>query len=139
MTTYKQIKEYSEGVALMIDALCEEIKYDYVCEHTRESLQRLFANEYFICIGAYKGDKLIGVIGFIVFPEIYNYNKVVAYEQFWYVLPDYRKGVGLGLVKYIEKTLKSDIIEFGVSQPRLQKLLKLNGYDYFKSLMRKEL
>lgn len=139
MITYRQITEYSEEVALLVDGLCEEIEYNYVPEHTRQTLKKLFQNDIFTCVGAYDNSKLVGVVSFITFPEIHNFDEVVAYEQFWYVLPEYRKGVGIGLVKHIEKTLKVGIIEFGISEPRLQKLLQLNGYEYKKTLMRKEL
>ena len=55
------------------------------------------------------------------------------------MLPSYRKGVGMDLVKYIENNLKVDTIEFGISNPRLMRLVERNGYRQKKTILEKVL
>lgn len=137
--TYKLITKHSDKVTNMVTALCDEIKYEFNCLDIEKSLKLLFANPTFTCAGAYDENELVGIIAFLTYPEIYNYNKLNSSEQFWYVYPSYRKGVGLELVKYIEKELYSDKITFGISNPSLQRLLQRNGYSFEKTLMSKVL
>ncbi len=137
MITYKQIREYSPEVATLVTKLCQEIKYDYQEASIRVSLKALFESDAFICVGAYYADKLVGVMSVLEVPELYNHNIITASEQFWYVEPKHRKGVGITLVKFIEKIIVSDKISFGISTPRLQKLLERHGYKQLKSIVEK--
>lgn len=137
--TYKQINTYSDRVATLVTKLCEEIKYDYNKQDIENSLQKLFASPDFLCVGAYKGKILVGVLAVFFAQELYNYSKITAHEQFWYVLPEYRKGVGLQLVKHVENKLNGVTIEFGIANESLQRLLQLNGYQIKKTLMFKGL
>ena len=139
MITYKIIEEYTPDVKGLVVLLCNEIDYVYYGNDIETSLQAMFKQESFVCAGAYDGGELVGVIAFFVYPQLYNFEIVTASEQFWYVLPSYRKGVGMDLVKYIENNLKVDTIEFGISNPRLMRLVERNGYRQKKTILEKVL
>lgn len=53
-------------------------------------------------IGAYRNDKLIGMLGFVVSKDP-NDGVLVSQEMFWFVDPQYRKGEGLLLLNAYEK------------------------------------
>jgi hypothetical protein len=53
-------------------------------------------------IGAYRGNKLIGILGFVASKDP-NDNALVSQEMFWFVDPQYRKGEGLLLLNAYEK------------------------------------
>ena len=84
------------------------------------------------------GDEVVGTLAFILGPEPWS-GRVVAYEAFWYVKPTHRRGVGMKLLKYVEKNIDCAIIDLGVYNPKLLKLLKRNGYIATKTILTKEL
>lgn len=53
-------------------------------------------------IGAYRNNKLIGILGFVASKDP-NDNVLVSQEMFWFVDPQYRKGEGLLLLNAYEK------------------------------------
>lgn len=122
-------------VAMVVD-LCIELGHDTCPDTIRESVE---ANEHnpmidcFVAVDKYP----IGVACFMTAPAMYNRNIRHSHECFWYVDPSYRGSVGVRLIKCVEDNLKTDILDFGISNPRLQKLLQRRGYTYHKSIMRK--
>ena len=87
---------------------------------------------------AIKEGEIVGTLAFILGAEPWS-GRVIAYEAFWYVKPEYRGGVGMGLLKYVEKNLKCDTIDLGIYDPRLLKLLQRFGYTAIKTIVTKEL
>ncbi len=131
---YREVTKYDDNVFHLVVKMLHEIDYDYNTDNVDSSLRTLFASQSFKCYGAYSDGKLVGVLGFIIFPELYDYSKLKAHEQFFYVLPKYR-GAGVGLIKYIAKNMKCDIITFGVENPKLRKLLSILDFQEEKLLM----
>lgn len=138
MITYKEVDIYDDQVADLVFELTKYLKMEAKKEHIAKSLQALFLSDMFFCIGAYEGEKLIGTLGVMIFPELYNFNRKLGSEQFWYVLPGYRKGVGIELLKYLENNFKMDQLEFGTHDKRLQKLLERRGFIEEKTIIKKE-
>lgn len=125
-------------IQLMIDLSgelpIEHVDHDIIRTNT-ENLYSLPNVEAYV---AELDGKVIGGIGFILGNELWS-SRVIAYEAFWYVKPDYRGKTGLKLLKYVEKQLDCDILDLGVYNPRLRQLLLKSGYRYEKAIMSKEL
>lgn len=96
-------------------------------------------------IGAYRGDKLIGMFGFVVSKDP-NDNVLVSQEMFWFVDPQYRKGEGLLLFNAYEKI----VTDIGVKRigmvhlesihsEKLEKLYKKRGYKTIEKHYMKEI
>ena len=136
-------REYTEedysAVEEMVLNLVAEIKVDYDEDSVKRNLQRLFSMPQFVCFIAEENYWPVGCAGFIVTPEIWNDNNVNASEMFWYVFPEYRGGVGGGLINYIEKNINCDSIEFGISDIRLQRMMERKGYKPVKAIIKKGL
>lgn len=122
----------------MVLDLVEELNLSYEIDTIKNNLQMLLKLPNFDCYVAVDGHP-IGCAGFITAPELWNGSKLVSYESFWYVVPEYRKGIGKELVNFVENNISSDIIEFGIAHPALQRMMESNGYSVVKSLMRKEI
>lgn len=87
---------------------------------------------------AEKDGEVIGGMGFILGNELWS-RRIIAYEAFWYMRPEHRGGTGIKLLKYVEKHIDSDIIDLGIYNPRLRKLLIRMGYRFDKAILTKEL
>ena len=122
----------------MVLDLVKELQLKYDVESVISNLKVLFQLNNFKCFIA-ENKYPVGCAAFIVAPEIWNKVKLVAYESFWYVKPEHRKGIGMGLVKFVEKNIEADIIEFGIADKRLGEAMRRNGYNDKKTLMQKEI
>lgn len=127
------------AVEEMVLALVAEIKLDYCETSVKKNLSQLFTMPQFVCYVAEENYWPVGCAGFLVVPEIWNNNNTNASEMFWYVMPEYRGGVGSGLINYIEKNINCDSIEFGISDLRLQRMMQRKGYNVVKAILKKEI
>jgi hypothetical protein len=137
--TFKRIQEYNSQVSVLGMMLGDEIEYPYDVERGLAVMKNMLSNDVFFCLGAYDDDKLVGMLCVLKVDDLFMPNATTAAEQFWYVLPSYRKGTGLQLVKELEKMLEVDKIQFGISNSLLQRLLLREGYTYKKTILEKVL
>jgi hypothetical protein len=135
---YRQAEEQDwVSVEEMVLDLCEELNDCYDIDEVRQDLKLLRSLPNFACFVAVDTHP-VGCAAFIVGKELGKKN-YCAYESFWFVEKEYRSGIGKELVNFVEKILNCDSIEFGISNPRLEALMKRSGYSVIKSLMRKEM
>lgn len=138
MITFRRaIDEDLQAVQLMVIDLCIELGHDTDPKSICTSVAQYWSNPIVDCFIACNEGKPVGVAAFFTVPTMYNFNIRSSYEAFWYVKPEHRKGVGTGLLKYVENNLKTDIIDFGIENPRIQQLLRRQGYSTYKAIMRK--
>ena len=124
-------------VQKMVVDLCIELGHNTNAENTYKSIADYWSNPIVDCFVACDKDKPIGVAAFFTVPTMYNFAIKSSFEAFWYVKPEFRKGAGTDLLKYVEKNLKTDILDFGIIDKRIQLLLKRRGYSEYKAIMRK--
>lgn len=124
-------------VQQMVVDLCLELEHSTNPDTVYQSVADYWSNPIVDCFVACVDDEPIGTAAFFTIPTMYNAALRSSHEAFWYVKPDYRKGAGTGLLKYLEKHLKTDIIDFGIIDTRIQLLLKRQGYTTYKAIMRK--
>ena len=103
-------------------ALLEQLKellprhYEELCP-SKENLElapdydayrRLFDCGMLRCITVHHDERLIGYIIFIVQPHLHYSKSKCAFEDVYWIDPDYRKGrIGLKMFKFAEKVLKA--------------------------------
>lgn len=123
----------------MVAALVEVLGDTYKMVDIVESFDILLPQEQiFFAYGAFDGEKLVGSIAVIKQGHLYNRDDVIAHEAYWYVYPSYRGVVGSRLLEVVEKECSSCKIDFGISDPLLQKLMQRRGYRPIKTIMRKD-
>jgi hypothetical protein len=94
---------------------CEEIGRLFYAEGTipgefnpevfNSNWKNLIDNNVGTILGAWKNNRLIGVLGGVLAPDV-NDGQLVANEMFWFMLPDSRGG-GIRLLKSYMKLMKS--------------------------------
>ena len=81
---------------------------------------------------AERDDKIVGMIGAII-SEAWFSSEMTAQEMFWYVLPNYRSGVGIALLTALEGRAKKigvsliAMVDLGDKSP-VDALLERRGY-----------
>jgi len=133
-----QAEDQEAVTQLMIDLSSELPITEVSHEVIRHNVAAMYSLPNVCAFVAEKDNEIIGGIGFILGTELWS-SRVIAYEAFWYVKPQHRGSVGMGLLNYVETNLKCDIVDLGVYNPRLQQLLSKKGYRYEKAIMTKEL
>lgn len=64
------------------------------------------------CITCSSDDELIGYIIFIIQPHLHYKTCLTAFEDIYYIKPEYRKGrIGIKLFQYAEKVLKASGVD----------------------------
>lgn len=93
-----------------------------------------------------QGGKVVGMAGVDVAPSICNHSVMVARETFWYVDPDYRKGLGRKLLVALETAAAShgaaffDVVaEPGPRSKPLERLYEMAGFNPAERTFRKVL
>jgi GNAT superfamily N-acetyltransferase len=77
------------------------------------------------------GDELIGYIIFIIQPHLHYKTCLTAFEDIYYVKPEYRKGrIGIRMFQYAEQVLK----EAGVNRVILHTKIHLDNSRLFEYL-----
>ena len=128
-----------EGVTQLMIDLSSELPITNVCIDTiRRNIAHMYSQPNVHVFVAEKNGELLGGIGFVTGPELWS-SRVLAYEAFWYVKPNYRGGIGIKLLQLAEKSIECDLIDLGVYNPKLQQLLLRQGYRVEKTIITKEL
>jgi hypothetical protein len=83
-------------------------------------------------IGAYRGSKLIGIMGFVIANDP-NDGELTSQEMFWFVDPEYRKGEGLKLLSAYEAIAA----KIGVKRMSIAHLLSDNNQTLNKLYVKK--
>jgi len=86
---------------------------EYNEDAVRELLQEL-AEEHYLRVAEEDG-KIIGFVGAMIVPMIFNPKVSVATEVFFFVHPDFRGATGSALMDQLEKDLEDqvDLVSFG--------------------------
>lgn len=73
-----------------------------------DALKALADAKMLKCVVCRKGDELVGYILFIVQQHLHYRTCKTAFEDVYYIAPEYRKGrIGIRLFQYAEKVLKN--------------------------------
>lgn len=92
------------------------------------------------------GNVTVGMAGADIAPAISNHAVIVARETFWYVIPEYRKGLGLKLLRALETvvgehgaTFFDVVAEPGPRSAPLEHLYERRGFNPAEKTFRKDL
>lgn len=102
-------KDIDEIVSL-IYKFCEESLGEYNLSFSTETLKSTTKNFIDNLIGLVieKDGQVVGMIGGVVSPSMFDSNQIVGQETVWYISKDYRGGsIGFRLMKEFEKRCKS--------------------------------
>lgn len=117
--------------------LCDEINFRYNENDIRNNFGTLVKNGTLVNFIAVKDCFIVGVLGFYVMKEIFNNDIIRASEAYWYVKPQFR-GCGLNLLDYAEMQFMSGvIIELGIHNKKLLRVLQKKGYIPRKTIIEK--
>jgi len=114
-----ELKDIDAVVELTKDFFEESIS-DYGLTLDDITIRETISNYIKNLVGIVAEDegKVIGVIGGMLLPSIFNKNQLIGQETVWYVQKNYRNGsVGLKLIKSFEDECKSrgtDLIIMGL-------------------------
>lgn len=137
------------GIVVLIREFFEESVSGYSISldtlTTHETVTNYVNN--LIAIVARRGDNIIGVIGGLVAPSIFDKKQLIGQESVWYVTKEERKGsVGVRLIKEFENKCKelgaSLIVMVHVGNlyaDVLDKFYKIRGYKLMENQYIKEI
>jgi hypothetical protein len=125
------------------EKIAKDLDIKFKRSTARNTITTMYESEKSIMIVAEEGFKLVGSIGALVLPSTTNEDVLIAKELGWYVLPEYRKGVGMQLFKALERLLTQLHCEYYVSVPKgspaLARIFKGLGYSEAETIYKKEL
>ena len=88
------------------EELC--VTKEFPLEPDYDAYRRIADAGQLVCIVGMDGDEVMGYIVFIVQPHLHYKSCLTAYEDIYYLKPEYRKGsTGIRMFKYAEKVLAS--------------------------------
>ena len=88
------------------DELC--VTKEFPLEPDYDAYRRLADAGQLVCIVVMDGLEVVGYIVFIVQPHLHYKSCLTAFEDIYYLKPEYRKGtIGIRMFKYAEKVLES--------------------------------
>jgi len=98
-----------------------------------ESLFNMIEADNSIILVAEQGEKIIGMVGAVLFPLWFNPAVKMGQEFFMYVKPEYRGGVGMKLMEALESAAKDEGVHgFAMlsveNLPSLDKFYLRQGY-----------
>jgi N-acetylglutamate synthase-like GNAT family acetyltransferase len=98
-----------EDIKILIDKFYEESLKDLGMKFTDYTIDKTidnFINNHIVIL-AQEGEKIIGIIGGMLSPSIFDENEIIIQEAMWYVEPEYRKGtLGTDLLLLFEEIAK---------------------------------
>ena len=104
--TLDDVEGVKELVIKFYDESLSEYKISLDMDTIKETISNFIKNHIVIVLE--KQDKLVGVIGGLVTPSIFDKNQFVAQEFVWYIDKQYRHGfAGIKLLKLFEKECKN--------------------------------
>ncbi|MCK5605244.1 GNAT family N-acetyltransferase [Candidatus Pacearchaeota archaeon] len=138
MMIREAIKTDIEDVVSLGTSFFEEAKTDLTPNFSQEKASAVISgmveNEGCILYVAEDDDgDIVGMIGVIVSEHWFS-DETVAQELFWYVLPDFRQGVGSELLSAMESKVKERgvsliaMVDLGDKSP-VDVLLRRRGYS----------
>jgi GNAT superfamily N-acetyltransferase len=136
--------DLEELVDLVMDEAIELEVGDPDIDTCLENMERfLNSPEQYVIVVAETDGELVGVTGFIVGPEIFNKNRLVATQMFWFVTRKYRKGLGGQLLdsalKYLEPKVKAiRLTTSGKYSKAVGRHYTNRGYEPFEYIYNKE-
>jgi hypothetical protein len=137
--------EYKGNDAKVIEAielvclLCKELGHNYDILTITKAVTGVLSNSLGVMYCAYHGGEMVGVMGFVYNPEMWNSEEVTATEVAWYLKPAYRGTTGGAFIKHVEQNLECGKVRIGVGSPFLRRMLERNGYKCTKYTMEKVL
>lgn len=130
--------ETIDRVATLVVCLAHELGLNYSIEVIQHHVAGLIETKQGELYTAWANGEMVGMMGLVYNPEIWNSNDITATEVSWYVLPAYRGLTGMRFIKYVEKNLKACKIRLGVGNILLRKMLERQGYKCTKYIMEKD-
>lgn len=94
------------------------------------------------------GDQLIGMIGLVIAPHLFNDEYIVAEELVWWIAPEHRKTIGFKLLEVAEEVCRlkgADEINMrflhseDMRADLMERMYKRKGYRKVETAMGKEL
>lgn len=99
------VKEMEILFSLHYEELCVTKDFPLVPDY--DAYKKLADAEMLRCITVRADDEVIGYAIFIIQPHLHYMTCKTAFEDIYYIRPDFRKGrVGIRLFKYAEEVLK---------------------------------
>jgi GNAT superfamily N-acetyltransferase len=114
---------------LHYDELC--VTKDFPLDPDYDQYKRINDAKLLACVTCRCDDELIGYIVFFLQPHIHYRTCLTAFEDMYFVKPEYRKGrLGIRLFQYAEKVLK----EIGINRIILHTKVHLDNSRLFEYL-----
>jgi len=111
------------------DELC--VTKDFPMAPDDERYAQMAEMGWLICINCMDGEELIGYIIFIIQPHLHYKTCITAFEDIYYLKPEYRKGrIGIKMFKYAEEVLN----EIGVNRVVMHTKIHLDNSRLFEYL-----
>lgn len=129
--------EIIEQVATLVIYLAHELELNYSVEVIQAHVAGLIGSRHGELYTAWADGQMVGMMGLVYNPELWNSADITATEVSWYVLPAYRGLTGMRFIKYVEKNLDCGRIRLGVGNILLRKMLERQGYKCTKYIMEK--
>ena len=88
------------------DELC--VTKEFPLDPDYDAYRKIADSGNLVCVVCMDDNEVVGYIVFIVQPHLHYKSCLTAFEDIYYVKPEYRKGrIGIRLFQYAEKVLKS--------------------------------
>jgi GNAT superfamily N-acetyltransferase len=134
------IEELKELFPLHYEELCVTKDFPLVPDY--DAYKRLANAGMLRCITVRADEELIGYIIFVVQPHLHYMTCKTAFEDIYYIHPDFRKGrVGIRLFKYAEEVLRSIGVNRVIMHTKIHmdnsKLFEYLGYKWTDKLFTK--
>jgi hypothetical protein len=131
--------EIIEQVSTLVIYLAHELELNYSVEVIQAHVEGLIETRHGELYTAWADGKMVGMMGLVYNPELWNSSDITATEISWYVLPAYRGLTGMRFIKYVENNLNCGKIRLGVGNILLRKMLERQGYKCTKYIMEKDI
>lgn len=134
------VEELKTLFPLHYEELC--VTKDFPLAPDYDAYKRLAENGMLRCITVRADDEMVGYIIFIIQPHLHYMTCKTAFEDIYYVRPDFRKGrVGIRLFKYAEEVLKGLGVNRIIMHTKIHmdnsKLFEYLGYKWTDKLFTK--
>ena len=134
------VEELKELFPLHYEELC--VTKDFPLAPDYEAYRRLANAGMLRCITVRADEEVIGYAIFIVQPHLHYMTCKTAFEDIYYIRPDFRKGrVGIRLFKYAEEVLKGIGVNRIIMHTKIHmdnsKLFEYLGYKWTDKLFTK--
>jgi GNAT superfamily N-acetyltransferase len=134
------VEELKELFPLHYEELC--VTKDFPLAPDYDAYKRLAEAGMLRCITVRADDEVIGYAIFIIQPHLHYMTCKTAFEDIYYIRPDYRKGrIGIRLFKYAEEVLKGIGVNRIIMHTKIHmdnsKLFEYLGYKWTDKLYTK--